>query len=58
VIDEETYGRLYQAIGKASCDAPRWCFDTKAAVKAGYRVLRELGPDSSRMSAGLSLAEE
>lgn len=58
VVDEETYRELYQAIGKASCGAPRWCFDTKAAVKAGYRVLHELRPDGSRTSAGLSLTEQ
>ena len=58
VVDERTYGELYRSIGKASCGAPRWCFDTKAAMKAGYRVLRELRPDDRLVSAGLALADE
>jgi hypothetical protein len=42
VVDQDTYAALYRAIGKASCDAPRWCFDTTAAVSAGRRVFKEV----------------
>ena len=42
VSDEATYRLLYERIGHASCGAPSWCFDTPAAVAAGYQVLAEL----------------
>jgi hypothetical protein len=42
VIDQESYAALYRAIGRASCAPPRWCFDTRAAVGAGIRVVKEL----------------
>ena len=42
VVDVATFGDLYRAIGHASCEAPRRCFDTTAAVEAGRRVRTEL----------------
>ena len=42
VVDVATFGGLYRAIGHVSCDTPRRCFDTTAAVDAGRRVLIEL----------------
>src|SRR5687767_14467456 len=35
VLDQRTYGVFYRVIGTASCAAPRWRFDTPAAVSAG-----------------------
>ena len=42
VVDQDTYGALYRAIGTPSCGPPRWCFDTRAAVSAGRRVFLEV----------------
>jgi hypothetical protein len=42
VVDQDTYAALYRAIGTASCGAPRWCFDTTAAVSTGRRVFKEV----------------
>jgi hypothetical protein len=42
VRDESSYGRLYREIGHASCEQPRWCFDTAQAVAAGAQVYTEM----------------
>ena len=43
VIDQDTCAQLYRKIGHySSCRGSEECFDTDAAVDAGYQVLREL----------------
>jgi hypothetical protein len=42
VTDESSYREMYREIGRSSCAAPRWCFDTSAAVQTGARVRAEL----------------
>ena len=57
VIDQHTYGELYRVMGTASCGAPRWCFDTTAAVSAGRRVVKEVA-SAGRRSRDLAATEE
>jgi len=57
VVDQHTYGVLYRVIGTASCAAPRWCFDTTAAVSAGRRVFKEVA-SAGRRSRDLAATEE
>lgn len=65
VVDANSYLELYRRIGYASCEGICPCFDTQAAVDAGYAVLSELGrgrprvagvivggPVAARLSAG------
>jgi len=56
VINQESYEALYRSIGRASCGPPRWCFDTKAAVSAGIRVVKELR--AARSLRGAAAADE
>jgi hypothetical protein len=42
VVDVASFEELYRAIGHSSCEEPRRCFDTTAAVDAGRRVRMEL----------------
>ena len=42
VRNESSYEALYRRIGRASCGAPSWCFDTTEAVAAGHHVYGEL----------------
>jgi len=55
VVDPESYHQLYRTIGYPSCRTRR-CYDTRAAVRTGQRVLEELtdGPfaDNRMLSTG------
>ena len=57
VVDQHTYGVFYRVIGTASCAAPRWCFDTPAAVAAGRRVFKEVAA-AGRRSRDSAATEE
>lgn len=54
VVDADSYLDLYRRIGYSSCERLCPCFDTQAAVDAGYAVLSELGRNRARVATVLA----
>jgi hypothetical protein len=56
VVNQESYGMLYARIGRRSpsCRRVGWCFETRAAVDSGYRVLAELRGRTRRVDETLT----
>jgi hypothetical protein len=57
VGDSDSYLNLYRRIGYSSCDSLCHCFDTQAAVDAGYAVLSELGRGRHRVPVAAVVAD-